>query len=87
LVPDTNILLHHFDVLSQFIEDIEALSLPVIVIIPGVVIYELDGYVQYHRIALWMTAKYYMLICATGKRTAMAQRGLKDAPPPGFWKR
>jgi hypothetical protein len=59
-------------VLSQFIEDIEALSLPMIVIIPGVVIYELDGYVQYHRIALWMPAKHYMPICATGKKTVMA---------------
>ncbi|KAF9464448.1 PIN domain-containing protein [Collybia nuda] len=43
LVLDTNILLHHFDVLAQFIEDAEKLSLPVIVVVPGAVIYELDG--------------------------------------------
>ena len=42
---DTNIFLHHFEVLTQFVEDVERLSLPVIVIVPGAVIYELDGYV------------------------------------------
>ncbi|KAF8165247.1 PIN domain-containing protein [Crassisporium funariophilum] len=42
-VVDTNILLHHFEVLAQFVEDVERLSLPVIVIVPGAVIYELDG--------------------------------------------
>jgi hypothetical protein len=45
LIVDTNIFLHHFEVLTQFVEDIERLSLPVIVIVPGAVIYELDGYV------------------------------------------
>jgi hypothetical protein len=40
---DTNIFLHHFEVLTQFVEDVERLSLPVIVIVPGAVIYELDG--------------------------------------------
>ena len=29
--------------LTQFVEDVERLSLPVIVIVPGAVIYELDG--------------------------------------------
>ena len=42
---DTNILLHHFDVLAQFVDDVERQALPVIVILPGAVIYELDGYV------------------------------------------
>lgn len=45
-VVDTNILLHHFDVLSQFLEDVERLSLPLVIVIPGAVILELDGYVN-----------------------------------------
>lgn len=45
LVVDTNILLHHLSVLQQFIADVEAQGLPVKVIIPGAVIYELDGQV------------------------------------------
>jgi hypothetical protein len=43
LVLDTNILLHYFEVIQQFIADIEALSLSVMIIIPGAVIQELDG--------------------------------------------
>jgi hypothetical protein len=43
LVLDTNILLHYFEVLQQFVADIEALALPLMVIIPGVVVCELDG--------------------------------------------
>jgi hypothetical protein len=46
LVLDTNILLHHFDVVVQFVSDIERLKLPVTVIIPGVVIYELDRFIK-----------------------------------------
>lgn len=43
IVIDTNILLHQFDVLVQFVSDVERQALPVTIIIPGVVIYELDG--------------------------------------------
>ncbi|KAG6821614.1 hypothetical protein H0H93_000123 [Arthromyces matolae] len=43
LVLDTNILLHHFDVISQFVGDAERYSLPIVIVIPGVVVYELDG--------------------------------------------
>ena len=44
-VVDTNILLHHFEVLAQFVDDVERLTLPVIVIVPGAVVHELDGWV------------------------------------------
>ncbi|ESK96108.1 pinc domain-containing protein [Moniliophthora roreri MCA 2997] len=43
LVIDTNVVLHSLDVLIQFVDDIERLGLPVIVIIPIVVIHELDA--------------------------------------------
>jgi rRNA-processing protein FCF1 len=45
LIVDTNILLHHFETLQQFIADVEALSLPVKIVVPGIVICELDGFV------------------------------------------
>jgi hypothetical protein len=45
LVLDTNILLHHLETIEQFIADVESLSLPVMVVIPGIVICELDGFV------------------------------------------
>jgi rRNA-processing protein FCF1 len=42
VVIDTNILLHNLEVLQQFVEDIEKLSLPTIILVPGIVIHELD---------------------------------------------
>lgn len=45
LVIDTNVLLDHLEVLEQFVKDIKEWNLPVIVVIPGIVIQELDGYV------------------------------------------
>jgi rRNA-processing protein FCF1 len=42
VVIDTNILLHHLVVLQQFVEDIQRLSLPTIIVVPGIVIHELD---------------------------------------------
>jgi len=47
LIIDTNILLHHFEALQQFIADVEALSLPVKIVVPGIVICELDGFVKF----------------------------------------
>lgn len=43
VVLDTNILIHFFDVLKQFNEDLETLVLPVVIIIPNVLLGELDG--------------------------------------------
>ena len=54
LVLDTNILLHHFETLAQFVDDVERQALPVIVILPGAVIYELDGYVVFFISCGWL---------------------------------
>jgi len=43
LVLDTNILLDFLDVIQAFVTEVEEQGLPVLLIIPGVVIYELDG--------------------------------------------
>jgi rRNA-processing protein FCF1 len=43
VVLDTNILLDYLDVIQAFVAEIEEQGLPVLIIIPGVVIYELDG--------------------------------------------
>lgn len=42
VVVDTNVLLHHLEVLQQFVEDAERLGAPTVVVIPGIVIQELD---------------------------------------------
>lgn len=41
---DTNIVLHHLEAIDRFINDIQSIGLPVMIIVPGVVINELDGY-------------------------------------------
>jgi predicted ribonuclease YlaK len=43
LVLDTNILIHYFDVVQRFTADIENIAVPVLIVIPGIVIRELDG--------------------------------------------
>ncbi|OCH92928.1 hypothetical protein OBBRIDRAFT_725934 [Obba rivulosa] len=43
VIIDTNVLIDHLDVIQQFSDDIESLSLPVLILIPNVVISELDG--------------------------------------------
>ena len=43
IVLDTNVLLEYLDVVQTFVEEVESQSIPVLVIAPGAVIYELDG--------------------------------------------
>ena len=43
LVLDTNVLIDYLDVMKRFNEDIERLSLPITIIIPNVLLSELDG--------------------------------------------
>ncbi|KAL1663342.1 PIN domain-containing protein [Schizophyllum commune] len=43
LVLDTNILLHFFDVLVRFVEDVEKHGVPLVVVVPGIVVRELDS--------------------------------------------
>lgn len=43
LLLDTNILLHFFDVLVQFVDDVEKYKVPLVVVVPGVVVRELDS--------------------------------------------
>lgn len=81
-VVDTNILLHHFDVLSQFLEDVERLSLPLVIVIPGAVILELDGYVHVFVLQVKLIVKYVWM---EGRKTGTDWRGLHVALRHGFW--
>jgi len=44
-VVDTNIILHHLEVLKRFVGDVERMNLPVVVVVPGAVTLELDRWV------------------------------------------
>ncbi|KAF5390710.1 hypothetical protein D9757_002688 [Collybiopsis confluens] len=61
VVPDTNILLHHFDILSAFADDVEKLNLNVAIIIPRAVVNELDWQKKHNwfsrKASLWIWKK------------------------------
>lgn len=86
-VVDTNILLHHFDVLSQFLEDVERLSLPLVIVIPGAVILELDG--QKNRDGLaWFArrASSWLLDRIKGRKSVRGQANGETCKASGKWK-
>ena len=75
--------------LTQFVEDVERLSLPVIVIVPGAVIYELDGCVSHgfnddYQIDGWHAFRLFAFHRKLVKKTAMAWHGLHVEPLLGF---
>ncbi|KAG5724949.1 Transcriptional protein swt1 [Termitomyces sp. T112] len=87
LILDTNILLHHFDVLSQFVDDAEKHSLPIVVVIPGVVVYELDG--QKNRDGLaWFArrASTWLLEKIKERRMVKGQANEETCKRSGNWK-
>ena len=42
VVVDTNILLGYYEALRTFVEDVEKVEAPVVVVFPGIVVQELD---------------------------------------------
>jgi len=87
LVLDTNILIHHFDVITQFVEDAERQSLPVVVVIPGAVIYELDG--QKNRDGLaWFArrASAWLLKKVKERKMVKGQANEETCKASGNWK-
>lgn len=80
IVVDTNILLEFLDVLQTFVSEIEQQGLPVLLIIPGVVIYELDRYVA-------RAASICSAACDTptaARRTATGSPGLRGELQHGY---
>ncbi|KAG5639263.1 hypothetical protein H0H81_004924 [Sphagnurus paluster] len=87
LVLDTNILIHHFDVITQFVEDAERQALPVIVVIPGVVIYELDGQKNRDNLA-WSArrASSWLLKKVKERKMVKGQANEETCKASGNWK-
>ncbi|KDQ64609.1 hypothetical protein JAAARDRAFT_28248 [Jaapia argillacea MUCL 33604] len=76
LVIDTNILLHHLEALDSFTADIDKFRLPVSIIIPGIVVEELDGQKKQNKDVLpwlarkastWILEKYRLRRCVRGQ--------------------
>ncbi|KAF8663446.1 hypothetical protein AX16_001016 [Volvariella volvacea WC 439] len=87
VVLDTNIVLHQFEAITQFVDDIERLSLSVVVVIPGIVIYELDGQKNREDLA-WVArrASSWLLKKVKERKTVKGQANDETCKPSKNWK-
>ncbi|KAI0322484.1 hypothetical protein OF83DRAFT_734260 [Amylostereum chailletii] len=86
LIVDTNIMLHYLDVLQQFVVGVERLALPVRIIVPGIVISELDK--QKSRPSLgWLArqASDWLLREVRKRATVKAQAHEETCKRAGRW--
>ncbi|TFK75805.1 hypothetical protein BDN72DRAFT_809450 [Pluteus cervinus] len=87
LVLDTNILLHYFEPITQFVEDVERLSVPILIIIPGIVVHELDGQKQRPELG-WFSrrASTWLLKKIKERKSIKGQANEETCSPSGSWK-
>ncbi|KAJ7638953.1 PIN domain-containing protein [Roridomyces roridus] len=92
LVMDTNILLDHLGMLQRFTEDVEKRRLPILLIIPGAVLNELDGLKKNERLG-WFARRVSEWILAKlkernkGQTTSVrGQINSETCKPSGNWR-
>ncbi|KAG1892347.1 hypothetical protein F4604DRAFT_1698956 [Suillus subluteus] len=88
VVLDTNILLDYLDVIQTFVTEVEEQGLPVLIIIPGVVIYELDGQKNRERLS-WFArrASSWLLKKVKERRSVKGQALNETCKSSGNWKK
>lgn len=88
VVLDTNILLDYLDVIQVFVTEVEERELPVLIIIPGVVIYELDGQKNRERLS-WFArrASSWLLKKVKERRSVKGQALNETCKASGNWKK
>ncbi|KAJ6515774.1 PIN domain-containing protein [Mycena sanguinolenta] len=88
LVVDTNVLLEKQRLLEEFVRSVEKAALPIIVIIPGVVLHELDGQKKSDRLG-WFARQASTWILEKVKeksKTVRVQREKETCKSSGSWK-
>ncbi|KAJ7094653.1 PIN domain-containing protein [Mycena belliarum] len=87
IVLDTNILLQHLKLLQQFVRDVESAKLPILVIIPGAVLNELDGQKKSDRLG-WFArrASEWMLEKVKERRSVRGQTNQETMKPSRNWR-
>ncbi|KAG1752682.1 PIN domain-containing protein [Suillus paluster] len=78
VVIDTNILLDNLDVIRAFVAEVEEQGLPVMVIIPGVVIYELDGQKNRERLSWFARRASSWLLKKVRERRSVKGQALDE---------
>ncbi|KIJ70065.1 hypothetical protein HYDPIDRAFT_171975 [Hydnomerulius pinastri MD-312] len=88
IVLDTNILLEFLDIVQTFVEEVEQQRLPVLLIIPGAVIYELDGQKNRNHLS-WFArrASTWLLKKVKERRSVKGQALEETCKPSGNWKK
>lgn len=88
LVIDTNVLLDHLEVLKTFVEVVKALNLPVAVVIPGIVIQELDRQKENgdRRAKLARHASSWLLAAVKERQIVKGQANDETCKSSGNWK-
>ncbi|KAJ7507935.1 PIN domain-containing protein [Mycena galericulata] len=87
IVVDTNILLQHLNLLQQFTRDVERAALPILVIIPGAVLNELDGQKKSDRLG-WFArrASEWLLTKVKERKSVRGQTNSETCRPSGNWR-
>ncbi|KAJ3515453.1 hypothetical protein NLJ89_g1742 [Agrocybe chaxingu] len=88
LVVDTNIILHRFEVLSQFVKDVERGEVPVVIVVPGAVIMELDGQKKRDGLAWFARRGSSWLLQKVRERKCVKGQALEETlKSSGSWKK
>ncbi|KAJ7276514.1 PIN domain-containing protein [Mycena haematopus] len=88
LVVDTNVFLEKQKLLETFVRNVEKAALSIIVVIPGVVLHELDGQKKSDRLG-WFARQGSSWILEKVKeksKTVRVQREKETCRPSGSWK-
>ncbi|KAF6762320.1 PIN domain-containing protein [Ephemerocybe angulata] len=87
IIMDTNILLGHYEALRTFVEDIEKLSAPILVVVPGIVVQELDRQKNRDKLA-WPArrASGWLLEKVRAKKGVKVQATEETCKPSGNWR-
>ncbi|KAF8897639.1 PIN domain-containing protein [Infundibulicybe gibba] len=87
IVVDTNILLGYLEVLKRFVADVEREGLPVVLVVPGIVLHELDGQKNRGRLA-WFArrASGWLLKKIQERKTIKGQANAETCKTSGNWK-
>ncbi|KAH7887648.1 PIN domain-containing protein [Phlebopus sp. FC_14] len=88
IVLDTNVLLEFLNVVQTFVAEVEQRQLPVLLIIPGAVIYELDGQKNRKDLSWFARLASTWLLKKVKERKSVRSQALEETcKPSGNWKK
>ncbi|KAI0750746.1 PIN domain-containing protein [Daedaleopsis nitida] len=83
IVIDTNVLIDYCGIIERFCEDVEASRYPIMIIIPGVVLSELDGLKNRPGLQWFARQATTWLLKKVKERTTVKLQAMKETLSPG----